>query len=140
MGKTRQQVEEARNHIVTQPQEAGWLVSPKSIVQENAVVEWFGKKVDGRPHTIIQSTKYIAHTIAMWIILATRGYQANLMSKVETTTRITTSRHHLCRCSRRTIRIRRGNMVPKIRNTHIALVKVGFHTTRCRAGSTGSVY
>ena len=41
-----------------------------------------GKEVDGSQHTIMQSTQYIAHTIALWIILATRGYQAKIMKRI----------------------------------------------------------
>ena len=81
-GQNRHQVEEATNHIVTQLHAAGWLVSPKSIVQAHDIIEWMGKEVDGHHHTIMQSTKYIAHTIALWNILATRGYQAKLMKRI----------------------------------------------------------
>ena len=60
----------------------GWRVSPKSQLDPSMEVSWMGKDLHGGRHTIIQSANYMATVTALWVRLATHGYDARTMRRL----------------------------------------------------------
>ena len=58
---------------------AGWVISAKSQVEPTTSITWMGKQFDGDHYTVTQSVEYMATATAMWVKLATKGYDQRTM-------------------------------------------------------------
>ena len=63
-------------------QRHNWVVSPKSVLVPTSRLVWMGKELDGESHAIRNSAGYLANTIALWVSLATQGYDRRRLRRL----------------------------------------------------------
>lgn len=63
-------------------EDAGWIMSPKSVVEPSCSVVWMGKDIEGSLLTIANRPSYVASLLGFWLRLATRGYSKKTLRRL----------------------------------------------------------
>ena len=61
---------------------AGWIISTKSQLEPTTQLTWMGKHLNGERYTLMQSAENMATATAMWVKLATKGYDHRTMRRL----------------------------------------------------------
>ena len=60
----------------------GWRISAKSVTTADTHIQWMGKDLDGQSRTVTSSAEYTAGMVALWISLATCGYNHKSLTRL----------------------------------------------------------
>ena len=74
----RQHMRDVVEHLTAH----NWVVSPKSVMEPDTTMDWVGKCLDGENHTIANGPRFMAASVAIWLRLATKGYDRQLLRRL----------------------------------------------------------
>ena len=72
----------ATTMLVAKMRAAGWIISAKYQLEPTTQLTWMGKHLNGQRYTLMQSAEYLATATAMWVKLATKGYDQRTMRRL----------------------------------------------------------